>query len=112
RAKYALTSFLNLTGWDVADPSYAMQLGYSCEGFVNYAQMCDKAFDKRVADATAEPDAEKRAELFTTLQEELWERTPQAWILQPNFTFAMRDNVSGYTDFGDLRIRYRFLTKK
>jgi peptide/nickel transport system substrate-binding protein len=112
RAKYALSFFLNLTGWDVSDPAYAMQLGYGCTGFGNYAQACDEDFDKRVAAAASEADADKRAELFDGLQKELWELTPQAWILQPNFTFAMRDNISGYTDFGDLRIRYRFLTKK
>jgi hypothetical protein len=36
---------------------------------------------------------------------------PSAWILQPSFNLAMRENVSGYVHFNDHVVRFFFLRK-
>lgn len=111
RSKFALDFYLNLSGWDVSDPGYALTMGYTCESFLNWSQMCNKQIDADIQAAIAESDPERRAAMFDDLQRQLWDEMPMAWITQPNFTLAMREDITGFTDLGDLRIRFKYLRK-
>jgi peptide/nickel transport system substrate-binding protein len=111
RRSFSLGFYLTQSGWDVADPSYALTMGYACKSFLNFSQYCNANVDSEVQRATSQSDPGQRTAMFNKIQQQVSADAPVVWIAQPNTTFAMRDTIAGYADFGDLRIRFKYLHK-
>lgn len=69
-----------LFGWtgDNGDPDNWLGVNLGCDavGGNNYAQWCDKAFDKLIIDAKQTTDVKKRTDLYTKAQEIFKKETP------------------------------------
>lgn len=111
QGKRSLTFFLIDSLWWVADPSYALTLGYTCEAFFNYGNYCNKAVDKLVQQAGQTLNKAERASLYARAQKLIIADAPIAWVAQPNFNLATRTNVSGYAHFPDEMVRFKYFTK-
>ncbi|HEX5325175.1 MAG TPA: ABC transporter substrate-binding protein [Acetobacteraceae bacterium] len=56
----------------------------------------DPELTAEVAQAAAELDTEKRVELYHKMQQQAWERSPIAFMLQQDAVAVVRKNVSGF----------------
>ena len=112
RQKHNLAFFLTDTTWWVADPAYAIGLGYTCGAFFNYGAYCNKQVDAQLKRASFETNRGKRTRMFNALQRQIWNDAPMVWITQPNFNLATRSNVTGYAHFIDEMVRFRYFKKR
>jgi peptide/nickel transport system substrate-binding protein len=111
RQKKQLGFFFNDTIWWVADPAYAVGLGYVCNSFFGYGDYCNAKVDAAMKQASFEANKAKRTAEFNALQRQIWADAPMVWIAQPNFNLAVRTNVTGYSHFIDEMVRFKYLKK-
>jgi peptide/nickel transport system substrate-binding protein len=90
--------FDEMLAW-IDDPDYTLSLILQCDVFGNYVDYCNKEVDRIIADGWAESDAAKRKEMFDRAQRLIIEDAPLAFLAQPDFRVAMRDDVGGYVHY-------------
>ena len=56
----------------------------------------DPELTQEVAEAAQELDTEKRIDLYHKMQQQLWDRSPIAFMLQQNSVAVLRKNVTGF----------------
>lgn len=111
RQKGALGLFINESDWWAINPLYPLSLGYTCKAFFNYGNYCDPAVDKDVSKALTSDNTGMRTSLIDAAQRQIEADAPMVWIAQPNFTIAMRSDISGYVHLNDGMVRYYFLKR-
>jgi peptide/nickel transport system substrate-binding protein len=110
RARRLLPLFLDEGFWWVDDPAYALLMGYTSEGYLNHASYSSPEVDRLVETALSLPEPDRSLQL-SEAERKVLSDVPSAWILQPSFNLAMRENVSGYVHFNDHVLRFFFLRK-
>lgn len=98
------TSFVN-------DPGYHLGLLLTSDGSSNYNNYDDPKVDSLWKQASTEPDASKRNELYGEAQKLIDEDAPWGYLYEYNIVVTQRDDVSGYTSYPDGLIRFFQLSK-
>lgn len=111
RQKGAMPLFLNESDWWAINALYPLSLGYTCKAFFNYGAYCDPAVDSDVTKAVTSADATTRTSLIDDAQRRIEADVPMVWIAQPNFTIAMRSDITGYVHLNDGMVRYYYLKR-
>ena len=86
--------FLNRFSMD-PDPSYATEW-FTCEqvGVWNWERVCNPEFDKLHAEAKAEKDVEKRAEMYRTMQAMMEDSGAYVFLTHERIGFIYRDKYT------------------
>ncbi len=93
------TSFVN-------DPGYHLGLLLSSGGTSNYANYNNARVDELWKSAAAEPDVDKRNEMYGEMQQLISADAPWAYLYEYNIAVAHRDDIQGYTSYPDGLIRF------
>jgi peptide/nickel transport system substrate-binding protein len=108
-----LQMYLRDWGGSIYDGAYLLSLYYTTGSFFNIMKYSNTEADKLMAQANEITDENTRLNLFKSIQKKIWDDAAVVWIVQPDYTLAMRSNISGYTNpLSDLQIRYKYFTKK
>ncbi|WP_308426386.1 ABC transporter substrate-binding protein [Chitinimonas sp. BJB300] len=87
-------------GWtgDNGDPDNWLGTNLSCEaiGGANYAQWCDKSFDKLITDAKRTTDVKQRTEMYTKAQEIFKKELPWTTIAHSTVNVPVRKSVQNF----------------
>lgn len=111
RQKSAMPLFINESDWWAINPLYPLSLGYTCKAFFNYGAYCNPAVDADVSKAGTSDNASTRSSLLNDAQKRIWADAPMVWLAQPNFTLAMRSDITGYVHLNDGMVRYYYLKR-
>ena len=98
-----------LLAW-IDDPNYQLSLTLESGVFGNYADYSNDRVDEIISDGWAEQDPDARRAIFEEAQRLISDDAPWVFLAQPDFKFAMRENVDGFVlypnaipRFADLR---------
>ena len=98
-----------LLAW-IDDPNYQLSLTLESGVFGNYADYSNARVDEIISDGWAEQDPAARRAIFEEAQRLISDDAPWVFLAQPDFKFAMRENVDGFVlypnaipRFADLR---------
>ena len=90
-----------------------LSLSYTTGSYFNFMKYSNADVDNWMAQVNATTDESTRLNLFRSIQQKIWADAPGVWLSQPDYSLAMRSNVSGYANtLSDAFIRYKYLTKK
>ena len=84
-----------LLAW-IDDPDYQLSLSLQSGVFGNYADYSNERVDQIIADGWAEKDVAARRAMFEEAQRIITEEAPWAFLAQPDYKIALRDNVGGF----------------
>ncbi len=84
-----------LLAW-IDDPNYQLSLSLQSGVFGNYANYDNERVDEIIRDGWAEKDPAARREMFEEAQRIITEEAPWAFLAQPDYKIALRDNVGGF----------------
>lgn len=90
---YEMT-IIGLTG--KLDPHQVL-VRYASDYAANFYNFQNERYDELIEMATKEVEPEKRAELYKEAQRILTDEAAAVYIMDPNFTVAMKKNLEGYT---------------
>ena len=90
----------------VDDPNYVLSLFLQCGVFGNYMDYCNERVDEIIEGGWTELDEQKRFEMFQEAQEIIIDEAPWAFIAQPDFHLAVREDVDGYVHYLNEIVRY------
>jgi len=62
----------------------------------NFFNFENAELDELMAAATQELDEEAAADMYKRVQEIITENAPAVYIMDPEFSIAMKENISGY----------------
>ncbi len=85
--------------WDMPmmpDPNYAITLTYHGKSVVNYERYDNPEVNRMLKKGNAIVDWQKRVEYHKKIQRLIMEDAPIAYIVQRDYTVAMRDNIEGW----------------
>ena len=80
----------------IDDPNYLLSLLLQSGVFGNYTDYNNERVDEIIRDGWAEKDAAVRRAMFEEAQRIISEEAPWAFLAQPDYKIAMRDNIGGY----------------
>ncbi len=84
-----------LLAW-IDDPNYQLSLTLESGVFGNYADYSNARVDEIITDGWAEQDPAARRAIFEEAQRLISEDAPWVFLAQPDFKFAMREDVDGF----------------
>ncbi len=84
-----------LLAW-IDDPNYQLSLTLESGVFGNYADYSNARVDEIITDGWAEQDPDARRAIFEEAQRLISEDAPWVFLAQPDFKFAMREDVDGF----------------
>ena len=84
-----------LLAW-IDDPNYQLSLSLQSGVFGNYADYNNERVDEIIRDGWAEKDPVARRAIFEEAQRIITEEAPWAFLAQPDYKIALRDNVGGF----------------
>ena len=84
-----------LLAW-IDDPNYQLSLSLQSGVFGNYADYNNERVDEIIRDGWAEKDSAARRAIFEEAQRIITEEAPWAFLAQPDYKIALRDNVGGF----------------
>ena len=84
-----------LLAW-IDDPNYQLSLTLESGVFGNYADYSNARVDEIISAGWAEQDAGARRAIFEEAQRLISEDAPWVFLAQPDFKFAMREDVDGF----------------
>lgn len=87
--------FQEALSW-VPDGGYSIILSYVRARNTNYTACCNAAIDKLSQEIDVEIDDKVRNAKIAEAVRMIVDEAPEIWVAQPNFTLAMRSNISGY----------------
>lgn len=93
------------------DEAMVFNAFFKSDGGNNFGKFADAAIDEIVDAAAAAPTIEDRAALYHEAERMIIEASPLAWISVPSELRAMRANVTGFVNVGDVRLRAWTLAK-
>ena len=108
-----LQMYLKDMGGSILDGAYLLSLSYTTGSYFNFMKYSNTDVDNLMAQVNATTDESVRLNLFRSIQQKIWADAPAVWLSQPDYSLAMRSNVSGYANtLSDAYIRYKYLIKK
>ncbi|MCY3561047.1 MAG: ABC transporter substrate-binding protein [bacterium] len=84
-----------LLAW-IDDPNYQLSLSLQSGVFGNYANYSNERVDEIIRDGWAEKDPAARRAMFEEAQRIITEDAPWAFLAQPDYKIALRDNIGGF----------------
>ncbi len=84
-----------LLAW-IDDPNYQLSLSLQSGVFGNYADYNNARVDEIIRDGWAEKDPAARRAMFEEAQRIITEEAPWAFLAQPDYKIALRDNIGGF----------------
>ena len=80
----------------IDDPNYELSLTLESGVFGNYADYSNERVDAIIAGGWAEKDPAARRAMFEEAQRIISEEAPWAFLAQPDYKIALRDNIGGF----------------
>ncbi|MDE0654465.1 MAG: ABC transporter substrate-binding protein [bacterium] len=80
----------------IDDPNYLLSLLLQSGVFGNYTDFNNARVDEIIRDGWAEKDPAARRAMFEEAQRIISEEAPWAFLAQPDYKIALRDNIGGY----------------
>jgi ABC-type transport system substrate-binding protein len=96
----------------IDDPWYILNLNSTTTAWENRINYSNPEFDKIVDEAAFILDVEKRNKMFAEAQRIFVEDIPWIPISQPNYNFAVNENIEGYVQFFDELVRFNTMKSK
>ncbi len=84
-----------LLAW-IDDPNYQLSLSLESGVFGNYADYSNERVDQIIRDGWAEKDPAARRAMFEEAQRIITDDAPWAFLAQPDYKIALRDNIGGF----------------
>ena len=84
-----------LLAW-IDDPNYQLSLSLQSGVFGNYADYSNERVDEIIRDGWAEKDPAARRAMFEEAQRIITTEAPWAFLAQPDYKIALRDNIGGF----------------
>ena len=84
-----------LLAW-IDDPNYQLSLSLQSGVFGNYADYSNDRVDEIIRDGWAEKDPAARRAMFEEAQRLITDDAPWAFLAQPDYKIALRDNIGGF----------------
>ena len=89
------------------DPGYSMQLYFDSGSFVNYSNYTNARVDELIRMTAATTDEDKRLEYMGEAQKIIMDEAPWTFIVYPNYTFARKSDLNGFTYYTSNNIRFQ-----
>ncbi|MYI19535.1 MAG: hypothetical protein F4121_05445 [Acidimicrobiia bacterium] len=80
----------------IDDPNYELSLTLESGVFGNYADYSNERVDAIIAGGWAEKDPAARRAMFEEAQRIISEEAPWAFLAQPDYKIALRDDIGGF----------------
>jgi peptide/nickel transport system substrate-binding protein len=93
------------------DPTYVMNFWYITDAVLNTWAYSNPRVDELTAMSVVEPDPAKIEANIGEAQTIIGEDQPVAWLFNPNWNLAMRNNIQGYVFYPDRATRHNVLYK-
>lgn len=93
------------------DPGYAMNLYFASKSFVNYSNFKSEEADKLLSDIARTADEKARAEMSSRVQEIVMAEAPWVFVAYPNYHWARRSDIKGFTYYTSNNIRFQDLSR-
>jgi peptide/nickel transport system substrate-binding protein len=93
------------------DPGYAMILYFASKSFVDYSNYKNDEVDKLLYDIARSADEPARVQMSQRAQEIVMGEAPWVFIAYPNYHWARKSNVKGFTYYTSNNIRFQDLTR-
>ncbi len=93
------------------DPTYVMNFWYITDAVLNTWVYSNPRVDELTAMSVVEPDPAKIEANIGEAQTIIGEDQPVAWLFNPNWNLAMRNNIQGYIFYPDRATRHNALYK-
>lgn len=100
----------NFLGWG-ADPFYQMYYLAGSAAGTNFTSYANPELDALLQSGVATTDEAERAEISAEAQQVIYDDMPFIPVYNPNWTFVVRDGVSGLTRDNTEQLRLQYLTK-
>ena len=94
-AKEIPFGFYTIQGF-VDDPFYEMHLMWRTNGLCNLYSYSNKEVDKLIEEGSAITDWNERKDAYKKIAKMVMDDAPVVWILERNYTIAIRDNIEGW----------------
>lgn len=108
----SLSMYLNnFLGWG-ADPFYQMYYMTGTGSGTNFTSYSNPDLDALLQKGAASGDADERATISAQAQKIIFDEMPMIPIWNPNWTFVVRDGISGLTKDNTEQLRLQYLTKE
>jgi peptide/nickel transport system substrate-binding protein len=101
----------NFLGWG-ADPFYQMYYLAGSAAGTNFTSYANADLDALLQQGVATTDETERADISAQAQKVIYDDMPFIPIYNPNWTFVVRDGVSGLTKDNTEQLRLQYLTKE
>jgi peptide/nickel transport system substrate-binding protein len=101
----------NFLGWG-ADPFYQMYYLAGSAAGTNFTSYANADLDALLQQGVATTDETERAAISAEAQQVIYDDMPFIPIYNPNWTFVVRDGVSGLTKDNTEQLRLQYLTKE
>jgi peptide/nickel transport system substrate-binding protein len=93
------------------DPGYAMILYFDSKSFVNYSNFKNDEVDKLLYQIARSSDEAERVKMSQRAQEIVIDEAPWVFIAYPNYHWARKADVKGFTYYTSNNIRFQDLSK-
>ena len=80
----------------IDDPNYQLSLSWQSGVFGNYVDYSDERVDEIIRDGWGERDPAARLAMFQEAQRIISDDAPWAFLAQPDYKIALRDNIGGF----------------
>lgn len=101
----------NFLGWG-ADPFYQMYYLAGSAAGTNFTSYANADLDALLQQGVATTDEAERADISAQAQKVIYDAMPFIPIYNPNWTFVVRDGVSGLTKDNTEQLRLQYLSKE
>lgn len=101
----------NFLGWG-ADPFYQMYYLAGSAAGTNFTSYANADLDALLQQGVATSDEAERAEISAEAQQVIYDDMPFVPVYNPNWTFVVRDGVSGLTKDNTEQLRLQYLTQE
>jgi peptide/nickel transport system substrate-binding protein len=93
------------------DPGYAMILYFDSASFVNYSNYKNSEVDKLLHDIARSSDEAERVKMSQRVQEIVMDEAPWVFVAYPNYHWARKPDVKGFTYYTSNNIRFQDLSR-
>jgi peptide/nickel transport system substrate-binding protein len=93
------------------DPGYSMTLYFASKSFIDYSNYKNDEVDKLLNDISRSADETARAEMSKRIQEVVMSEAPWVFIAYPNYHWARKSDLKGFTYYTSNNIRFQDLSR-
>ena len=93
------------------DPGYSMILYFASKSFVDYSNYKNDEVDKLLYEIARSADEPARVQMSQRAQEIVMKEAPWVFIAYPNYHWARKSNIKGFTYYTSNNIRFQDLSR-